>query len=77
MERRSRDVEEFFSNRKAESPSPTYNSARDGAGTFSDGKLNTGTKDARARKVLEEFAASRSGRRKFSFRRSLTLAPTV
>ena len=26
-----------------------------GAGTFSDGKLNTGTKDTRARKVLEEF----------------------
>ncbi len=28
-----------------------------GAGTFSDGKLNTGTKDGRARKVLTEFAA--------------------
>ena len=28
-----------------------------GAGTFSDGKLNTGTKDGRARKVLMEFAA--------------------
>ena len=26
-----------------------------GAGTFSDGKLNTGTKDSRQRKVLEEF----------------------
>ena len=26
-----------------------------GAGTFSDGKLNTGTKDKRIRKVLEEF----------------------
>ena len=26
-----------------------------GAGTFSDGKLNTGTKDSRARKVLAEF----------------------
>ncbi|WBY64301.1 NAD(P)/FAD-dependent oxidoreductase [Thermocaproicibacter melissae] len=26
-----------------------------GAGTFSDGKLNTGTKDPRIRKVLEEF----------------------
>ena len=26
-----------------------------GAGTFSDGKLNTGTKDKRARKVLTEF----------------------
>ena len=26
-----------------------------GAGTFSDGKLNTGTKDTRQRKVLEEF----------------------
>ncbi len=29
-----------------------------GAGTFSDGKLTTGTKDPRARKVLEEFAAA-------------------
>ena len=28
-----------------------------GAGTFSDGKLNTGTKDGRARKVLLEFVA--------------------
>ncbi len=28
-----------------------------GAGTFSDGKLNTGTKDHRARKALTEFAA--------------------
>ena len=28
-----------------------------GAGSFSDGKLNTGTKDGRARKVLTEFAA--------------------
>ena len=29
-----------------------------GAGAFSDGKLNTGTKDSRARKVLEEFVAA-------------------
>lgn len=29
-----------------------------GAGTFSDGKLNTGTRDPRIRKVLEEFAAA-------------------
>lgn len=28
-----------------------------GAGTFSDGKLNTGTKDARSRNVLNEFVA--------------------
>ena len=28
-----------------------------GAGTFSDGKLNTGTKDSRQRKVLEEFVS--------------------
>ena len=28
-----------------------------GAGTFSDGKLNTGTKDSRARKVLLDFVA--------------------
>ncbi len=28
-----------------------------GAGTFSDGKLNTGTKDVRIRKILIEFAA--------------------
>lgn len=29
-----------------------------GAGTFSDGKLNTGTKDPRIRKVLEEFVGA-------------------
>lgn len=29
-----------------------------GAGTFSDGKLNTGTRDIRQRKVLEEMAAA-------------------
>lgn len=29
-----------------------------GAGTFSDGKLNTGTKDNRSRKVLEEFVSA-------------------
>lgn len=29
-----------------------------GAGTFSDGKLNTGTKNPRSRKVLQEFAAA-------------------
>lgn len=29
-----------------------------GAGTFSDGKLNTGTKDGRAAKVLQEFVAA-------------------
>ena len=28
-----------------------------GAGTFSDGKLNSGTKDIRQRKVLEEFVS--------------------
>ncbi len=28
-----------------------------GAGTFSDGKLTTGIKDPRIRKVLEEFCA--------------------
>ncbi len=31
-----------------------------GAGTFSDGKLNTGTKDERTRKVLEEFVRAGS-----------------
>lgn len=29
-----------------------------GAGAFSDGKINTGTKDSRAKKVLEEFVAA-------------------
>ena len=47
----------IFSNRKAESLS-NVQFGEGGAGTFSDGKLNTGTKDARARKVLEEFAAA-------------------
>lgn len=57
MERRSRDVEEFFLTGKL-NPLSNVQFGEGGAGTFSDGKLNTGTKDARARKVLEEFAAA-------------------
>mgnify|MGYP003287336247 FL=1 len=57
VERRSRDVEEFFLTGKL-NPLSNVQFGEGGAGTFSDGKLNTGTKDARARKVLEEFAAA-------------------
>ena len=57
VERRSRDVEEFFLTGKL-NPLSNVQFGEGGAGTFSDGKLNTGTKDTRARKVLEEFAAA-------------------
>ena len=38
-------------------PSSNIQFGEGGAGTFSDGKLNTGTKDSRIRKVLQEFAS--------------------
>ncbi len=57
VERRSRDVEEFFLTGKLNIRS-NVQFGEGGAGTFSDGKLNTGTKDPRARKVLEELVAA-------------------
>lgn len=57
VDRRRQDVEHF---RLTGQLSPTSNVqfGEGGAGTFSDGKLNTGIKDPRCRLVLEELAAA-------------------
>lgn len=49
---------EFFWHTGELDPECNVQFGEGGAGTFSDGKLNTGTKDPRIRKVLEEFAAA-------------------
>lgn len=54
---RSRRVRAFWKTGKLD-PEGNVQFGEGGAGTFSDGKLNTGTKDPRSRKVLEEFAAA-------------------
>lgn len=54
VDRRSQDVENFFRTGRLD-PRSNVQFGEGGAGTFSDGKLNTGTKDPRARRVLEEF----------------------
>lgn len=54
VEERSRTVEHFWQSGNLDTES-NVQFGEGGAGTFSDGKLNTGTKDIRARKVLEEF----------------------
>lgn len=51
---RVQDVESFIKTGKLNTSS-NIQFGEGGAGTFSDGKLNTGTKDVRARKVLIEF----------------------
>lgn len=61
VDERVADVESFWRDAKAEAcdmkPDPESNVqfGEGGAGTFSDGKLTTGKKDVRIRKVLEEF----------------------
>lgn len=52
--RRHDDVQKFWLTGKLDASS-NVQFGEGGAGTFSDGKLNTGTKDIRQRKVLEEF----------------------
>lgn len=52
---RTRDVEEFFNGGRL-NPDSNIQFGEGGAGTFSDGKLNTGIKDPRCRTVLEIFA---------------------
>lgn len=54
VDSRIRDVENFWETGILDTKS-NVQFGEGGAGTFSDGKLNTGTKDTRARKVLEEF----------------------
>ena len=57
VEERRKQVESFWKTGKL-NPRCNVQFGEGGAGTFSDGKLNTGTKDPRIRKVLEEFAAA-------------------
>lgn len=54
VEKRTRQVEAFW-NGGALNPDSNVQFGEGGAGTFSDGKLNTGTKDGRAGKVFEEL----------------------
>lgn len=54
VEERSMDISAFWDAGKLDGSS-NVQFGEGGAGTFSDGKLTTGIKDARCRKVLEEF----------------------
>ncbi|MBR4099629.1 MAG: FAD-dependent oxidoreductase [Clostridia bacterium] len=51
---RKKDVDAFFTGGKL-NPESNVQFGEGGAGTFSDGKLNTGIKDIRCRAVLKEF----------------------
>lgn len=53
-EKRTKTVEAFWKNGKLD-PDSNVQFGEGGAGTFSDGKLNTGTRDARQRMVLDEM----------------------
>lgn len=57
IEERTKTVDEFSCGGKLD-PNCNIQFGEGGAGAFSDGKLNTGTKDTRARKVLEELVES-------------------
>ncbi len=54
VDTRSKDIDEFWDNRKFKSNS-NVQFGEGGAGTFSDGKLTTRIKDIRCRKVLDEL----------------------
>lgn len=56
VDTRTEDVEKFF-NGEAFNPESNVQFGEGGAGTFSDGKLNTGIKDYRCRAVLKEFVS--------------------
>lgn len=56
VERRKADVERFWSNGDLD-PSSNVQFGEGGAGAFSDGKLNTGTKDIRHRFILEQLVS--------------------
>ena len=56
VEERTKAVEQLWKNAQLNTEC-NVQFGEGGAGTFSDGKLNTGTKDGRARKVLLEFVA--------------------
>lgn len=57
VENRINTVKTFWETGKL-NPESNVQFGEGGAGTFSDGKLNTGTKDTRQRKVLEEMVAA-------------------
>jgi len=54
---RTSDVDEFWKNGKL-NPESNVQFGEGGAGTFSDGKLTTRTKDTKSRKALEEFVSA-------------------
>lgn len=54
VDSRTRDVSSFWNGAELD-PDSNVQFGEGGAGTFSDGKLTTGTKDSRIRKVLQEF----------------------
>ena len=56
VDRRTADVNRFWTSGQLDITS-NVQFGEGGAGTFSDGKLNSGTKDIRQRKVLEEFVS--------------------
>lgn len=56
VDRRTADVNSFWTSGQLDTTS-NVQFGEGGAGTFSDGKLNSGTKDIRQRKVLEEFVS--------------------
>ena len=56
VERRQADVERFWSSGRLD-PASNVQFGEGGAGAFSDGKLNTGTRDMRHRFILETLAA--------------------
>ena len=56
VDRRTADVNKFWTDGTLNTSS-NVQFGEGGAGTFSDGKLNTGTKDSRQRKVLVEFVS--------------------
>ncbi len=61
VDTRTADVENFFSGGKL-NPESNVQFGEGGAGTFSDGKLNSGIKDIRCRTVLEVFHEFGAGR---------------
>lgn len=56
VEQRQESVRNFWATRKL-NPDSNVQFGEGGAGTFSDGKLNTGTKDFRQREVLRQFVS--------------------
>lgn len=56
VDTRTQDVKEFWTTGKLD-PTSNVQFGEGGAGTFSDGKLNTGVNDPRLRFILEQFAA--------------------